>query len=194
MTVPVGRVVVGVNGSLSSLEALRAAVDEARRERVELVAVLAWTPMGGEIGYRRAPCPDLLQLWERMACVRLRKTFEDAFGAYPSGVRVRPLVIRAAPGHGLVSVADRPDDLLVVGAGERAWPARWFHGSTSRYCVSRAGCRVLAVPPPALMSELSLRQRHRLPAVSSAELDATPRPGTAVDTDPTTPRRVVDER
>lgn len=82
------------------------------------------------------------------------------------------MVVRAAAGHGLVELADRPDDLLVVGAGERGWPARWFHGGTSRYCVSHAGCRVLAVPPPALMSELSLRQRHRLPQVSVEEITA----------------------
>ena len=185
---PVGRIVVGVNGSLSSLEALRTAVEEARRERVELLAVLAWTPVGGEIGYRRTPCQDLLAQWELLACVQLRKCFEDAFGQYPSGVPVRPLVVRADPGHGLVALADRPDDLLVVGAGERAWPGRWFHGRTSRYCLAHAGCRVLAVPPPALLSELSLRQRHRLPAVSFEELEGVSRPWTAGRADPTEPR------
>ena len=137
----VGRVVVGVSGLPSSLEALRAAVDEARRRRVELLAVLAWTPVGGETGYRRAPCPDLLALWERLACARLRNSFDEAFGGYPDGVVVRPVVVRAAPGYGLVELADRPDDLLVLGAGERGWPARWFHGGTSRYCVSHARCR-----------------------------------------------------
>ncbi|MHA6758118.1 universal stress protein [Streptacidiphilus sp. PAMC 29251] len=176
MTVPVGRVVVGVNGSLSSLEALRAAVDEARRGRAELLAVMAWTPVGGEAGYRRAPCSDLLALWEAQACVRLRNSFEEAFGGYPSGVAIHPLVVRAEAGHGLVSIADRSDDLLVLGAGERGWPARWFHGATSRYVVSHAGCRVLAVPPPALLKELSLWQRHRRPAVSSEELQAASKP------------------
>jgi nucleotide-binding universal stress UspA family protein len=185
----VGRVVVGVNGSLSSLEALRTAVDEARRRRVELLAVLAWTPVGGETGYRRAPCPDLLALWERMACARLRNSFDEAFGGYPDGVAVRPVVVRAAPGYGLVELADRPDDLLVLGAGERGWPARWFHGGTSRYCVSHARCRVLAVPPPALLSELPARQRHRLPAVSDDQLRATPGPRTAQRSDAPAPPR-----
>ena len=187
--VPVGRVVVGVNGSLSSLEALRAAVAEARRERAELLAVLAWAPMGGEAGYRRAPCPDLLALWERLACLRLRRSFEDAFGQYPNGVRVHPMVVRAAPGHGLVSLADRPDDLLVVGAGERSWPGRWFHGGTARYCASHAGCRVLLVPPPTLLSELSLRRRHRLPAFPSEEVEAVPRTGTVGRTGAVAPPR-----
>ncbi|MFC1432218.1 universal stress protein [Streptacidiphilus sp. N1-3] len=183
MTVPVGRVVVGVNGSPSSLEALRAAVDAGRRERVEVLAVLAWTPVGGETSYRRAPSSDLLALWEAQACVRLRQSFEQAFGGYPSGVAIRPVVVRAEAGHGLVSIADRPHDLLVVGAGERGWPARWFHGATCRYVVAHAGCPVLAVPPPALLRELPLRQRHRLYTASSAELQAaapasrtTPRP------------------
>lgn len=184
MTAPVGRVVVGVNGSLSSLEALRTAVDESRRGAVELWAVLAWKPVGGEAAYRRAPCPDLLSLWERQAVARLRNSFEEAFGGYPGDLTVHPLVLRSAAGRGLVGIADRPDDLLVVGAGERGWPTRWFHGGTSRYCLSHAGCRVLAVPPPALLSELSLRQRHQVAPVSPEELKATPSPRTLRPTEP----------
>jgi nucleotide-binding universal stress UspA family protein len=182
------RVIVGVNGSLSSLEALRTAVDEARRVQAELVAVLAWTPVGGEAGYRRAPCPDLLALWERQACARLRNSFAEAFGGFPGGLRVRPLVVRAAPGQALVSIADRAGDLLVVGAGERGWPARWFHGGTSRYCLARAGCRVLAVPPPALLCEVPLWQRHRLPVMSAEEFQGGPYCERGRRTDPTTPR------
>lgn len=113
----VGRVVVGVNGSLSSLEALRAAVQEAQREQVELLAVLAWTPVGGEAGYRRAPSPDLLGLWERMACLQLRNSFDEAFGGYPSGVVVRPS--GQDPGReGQVAVVGRAVQ------GDRAGPQR----------------------------------------------------------------------
>jgi nucleotide-binding universal stress UspA family protein len=189
MAAPVGRIVVGVNGSLSSLEALRTAVDEARRAQVELWAVLAWAPVGGETGYRRSPCPpDLLRLWEGHAAAQLRNSFEEAFGGYPSGLLVHPLVVRAHPGHGLVQIADRPDDLLVVGAGERGRIARLLHGSTSRYCLAHAGCRVLAVPPPPLLKELSLRQRHRLTTIPFDELPASPGPRRAPHSDPAAPR------
>ena len=186
MASAVGRVVVGVSGSPSSLEALRAAVDEAVRGRVELLAVTAWTPVGGEAGYRRAPCPELLGLWERQACARLRNCFAEAFGGYPGGLVVRPLVVRAAPGPALVGTADRPDDLLVVGAGERGWPARWFHGGTARHCVAHAGCRVLAVPPPALLAALPAWQRHRLPMIAPDEPSGARHPG--LPSDPSTRR------
>jgi hypothetical protein len=123
-----------------------------------------------------------------MACLQLRNSFDEAFGGFPGGVVVRPVVVRAAAGHGLVGLADRSDDLLVVGAGERDWPARWFHGRTSRYCLGHAGCRVLAVPPPALMSELSLWQRHRLPQVSFEEVEAGSRRKAIRPTGPSVPR------
>ncbi|MEY9967847.1 nucleotide-binding universal stress UspA family protein [Streptacidiphilus sp. MAP12-16] len=157
-------VVVGVSGSLSSLEALRVAVSEARQRESELVAVLAWTPVGGEAGYRRSPCPELLKQWELLACAQLRNSFEEAFGGFPTGLRVRPMVVRGETGRALVEMADRPDDLLVVGAGARGRFARFGHGSVSRYCVAHAGCRVLAVPPPPLLAELPRRQRHRIPS------------------------------
>ena len=165
MTTAMRRVVVGVSGSPSSLAALRTAVDEARRGSAELLAALAWTPVGGETGYRRAPCPDLLKLWERQACARLRNSFDEAFGGFPAGLVVRPMVIRAEAGRALVDIADRPDDLLVVGAGERGLFARITHGSVSRFCVAHAGCPVLAVPPPALLAQVPLRERHRLPVL-----------------------------
>ncbi len=155
------RIVVGVSGSPSSLEALRAAEGEARRRGAELLAVLAWSPACGEIASRRAPSSDLLAIWEQQACARLRNSFDEAFGGFPAGLVVRPFVVRADPGMALVDIADRPEDLLVVGAGGRGWPTRLFHGSVSRYCVAHAVCRVLAVPPPALLAELPWGQRHR---------------------------------
>src|SRR5207247_4680150 len=79
------RVIAGVSGSLRSLGALRAAVAEARSAGAALQAVLAWSPAGGEIAYRRAPCPVLLRLWEQEACERLRDAFDQAFGGLPDG-------------------------------------------------------------------------------------------------------------
>ncbi|MEY9849468.1 universal stress protein [Streptacidiphilus sp. MAP5-3] len=171
-----GRVVVGVSGTISSLEALRVGAAEAHRTGRSLVTVLAWTPPGGEIGYRRAPVPELLKAWEQAAVDRLEGSFDDAFGglaAMPqlTGGLTR-LVVRGEPGHALVQLADRPDDLLVLGAGERGWPARWLHGAVSRFCVKRAGCRVLAVPPPALLTALPARQRHQV--ATRTRMDAAP--------------------
>jgi hypothetical protein len=53
-----------------------------------------------------------------------------------------------------VSIADRPDDLLIVGAGRRGALPWMAFARVTRYCVARAQCPVLTVPPPALAREL----------------------------------------
>ena len=133
------RIIAGVSGSLRSLGALRAAADEARAAGRKLLAVLAWAPAGGEVAYRRAPCPLLLRLWEQEACERLCDAFDQAFGGLPGGVAVRPLVVRAAPGPALVELAGRRDDLLVVGYGGGAgWAARSMVVSPATAWLTRA--------------------------------------------------------
>jgi nucleotide-binding universal stress UspA family protein len=149
------RVIVGVSGSLSSLAALRHAVAEARRLDAVLVPVLAWHPVGGEFAYRSHPCPPLLDLWERTARKRLDTAFEQCFGGYPAGLRIRPTVVRdEQPGHALVQLADRPGDVLIVSTGRQGRLARLFHGSVSRYCLAHAHCAVTAVPPSELLDAL----------------------------------------
>ncbi|RAG82117.1 universal stress protein, partial [Streptacidiphilus pinicola] len=154
------RVVVGVSGTPSSLQALRVGVAEARRAGVPLLAVLAWLPLGGEAAYRHAPCPPLLKQWEQEAAWRLRNAFDEAFGGMPSDLAAELLLIRGPAGAALLDAADQKDDLLVLGSGRRDWPARLFHGTTARYCVSHASCRVLAVPPPELLHQLPRALRH----------------------------------
>ena len=157
------QIIAGVSGSLRSLGALRAAADEARSARAELLAVLAWAPAGGEIAYMWAPCPLLLRLWEQEACERLRDAFDQAFGGLPEGVAVRQLVVRAPPGPALVELADRPDDLLVVGYGGRSRLGYAVHGAVTRYCMAHARCPVLTAPPPELIRELRPRRHHWWP-------------------------------
>ena len=163
MAVGSRRVIAGVSGSLRSLAALRAGVVQARSSGAALLAVLAWAPAGGEAAYRRAPCPLLLRLWERAAQDRMREAFDAAFGGMPDGVAVHALVVRARPGPLLVELADRPDDLLVVGYGGRSPLGRSVHGSVTRYCLAHARCPVLAVPPPDLIAELRPWHGHWRP-------------------------------
>ncbi|WP_051943094.1 universal stress protein [Streptacidiphilus rugosus] len=159
-----GRVVVGVSGTPTSLQALRVAVTEARKAGSRLSAVLAWTPPGGELGYRRAPCPPLLRIWEDTAEWPLRNSFDEALGGVPTDLPVELVVIRGDAAESLVELADGADDLLVVGAGARGAFARLVHGGTARRCVGRAHCRVLTVPAPELLGSLPWRQRHRVPS------------------------------
>ncbi|GAA2807701.1 hypothetical protein GCM10010441_35560 [Kitasatospora paracochleata] len=144
------RIVVGVSGSAGNLAALRRAVQEARLRNAVLVPVIAWTPVGGESTYRAAPVPRLAQLWAQAAQDRLDAAFARAFGGYPADVRVEPVVRRGETGPVLARLANRPGDLLVVGAGRRT-PLRTLlqRGSVSRYCLAHAVCTVVAVPPTA---------------------------------------------
>ncbi|MFC9330173.1 universal stress protein [Kitasatospora sp. NPDC057015] len=157
-----GRIVVGVSGSLGSLAALHRAVAEARGTGAELLAVLAWTPPGGEHGYRLAPCPPLLATWEETAAGRLREALDEAFGGAPAGVRLCAQVIRGDGGAALVHTADRPGDLLVVGAGGGSLLRRGLRPSVTAHCVRHASCPVLAVPRPSLHRELEAFHRRNV--------------------------------
>ncbi|MCW2522008.1 MAG: hypothetical protein JWO63_343 [Frankiales bacterium] len=160
MNTECGRVIVGVSGSLGSLVALHAAVAEARQRRSPLTAILAWVPSGGEISYRRAPCPGLLQLDEQEAASRLQNSFDESFGGKPAGVELSALLARGDAGPALVNAADQPGDVLVVGGARRGFWQR-FRGPVARYCVSNAQCPVLVVPPPELARQLRRERQFR---------------------------------
>jgi nucleotide-binding universal stress UspA family protein len=156
------RVVVGISGNLGNLAAVHAAVDEARRSNAPLLAVIAWAPPGGEIGYRRAPWKPILDLARERAEAMVMDAFRDAFGGKPAGVTMVPTLVRGAPGPALLQVAQSPGDLLVVGTGRHGPLARLRHGRVTRYCLAHACCRVLAVPPPDMITDLRPRHFHRL--------------------------------
>jgi len=155
------QVVVGVHGSLTSLAALRAGVQEARDRSAVLVPVLAWSPVGGELAYRRAPCMPLLQVWRQHAMEQMATAFDEAFGGYPNDVEVRSRVVRGEAGPVLAHVAADVGSLLVVGSGRRRVLGRRWHGPIARYCLAHAACPVLLVPPPELLHDADrLARRH----------------------------------
>ncbi|WP_327070314.1 universal stress protein [Kitasatospora sp. NBC_01302] len=139
-----GRVIVGVSGSVSSLAAVHRAAWEAVHRDAELVPVAAWLPTDD-------PLRPLSEI-EHAARRRLDVIFEQAFGGYPAGLLLRPRVVRAEAGAALVAAADRPDDLLVVGAGRPGRVARLRHGSVARHCHAHAHCAVLVVPASDLLA------------------------------------------
>ena len=158
----VRRVIVGVHGSLGSLQALRHAADEARQRDVPLLPVIAWVPPGGDLSERRHSSPYLRKIWRDAAWERLTAAFDDGLGGMPADLRVEPHVERGETGPVLVDIAGQPEDLLIVGTGRRRTVGRMFRRSVARYCLAHARCPVLAVPPSALMDEMShgLRAWH----------------------------------
>ncbi|MFC8450088.1 universal stress protein [Kitasatospora sp. NPDC057223] len=149
------RVIVGVNGSLSSLAALHRAVEEAGRRDALLVPLIAWS--GADTALR--PLSEL----EHAARRRLDTAFEQAFGGYPNDMIIRPLVVRSEPGRALVAAANSPGDLLVLGSGHHGRVQQALHGSIARYCRAHAHCEVVVVPPSALLESLELTARSGAP-------------------------------
>lgn len=157
------RVVVGVSGSLGSLTALGRAAEEARHRGAELWPVLAWEPPGGDPTARRSPAATaMVPEWERLARERLVGALREVFGVTGTGLPGQALVARGAPGPVLVRIVDREGDLLVVGAGGRGRLHRALSPSVGRYCLSRAACPVLAVPPSPLQAALAAVHRRNI--------------------------------
>ena len=108
------------------------------------------------------PSAYLRKIWREAATERLLAAFDAGLGGMPADLHVQPQISRGETGPVLVDTADQPDDLLIIGTGRRAGIGRVLHRSVSRYCLAHARCPVLAVPPSALMDEMShgLRSWH----------------------------------
>lgn len=140
------RVIVGVQDSVAGLQALRRGVEEARRRGATLYAIRT---VNGAAG--RYPGSAMWQAEPTVWVAEFaRETLVKAMGGIPADVEVRSVALEAAAGPGLVGFADRDDDLLVVGDAQRSGIRRLWSGRVAHYCISRATCPVLVVPPPAL--------------------------------------------
>jgi nucleotide-binding universal stress UspA family protein len=151
----VSRVIVGTGGSPGSLQALRYGEALARAHGAALIPVLAWELPGGEYAERVQPSGEVRQEWQNLASRRLRDALVAVWGVVPDDPLVQPHLERGRAGCVLVSLARRPGDVLVVGAGRRGALARVALSRVSRYCLAHAQCPVVAIPPPAVARELA---------------------------------------
>ena len=134
-------IVVGVDGSDGSRNAVRWAAGQARLTGAELRAVASWRwpnyvtriPPGVDL---RADTQRILQ--EVMA--EIRTEFPD--------VPVSERVVEGPGGPALLSQADGAT-LLVVGARGRAAFPGMLLGSVAEYCVRNGSCPVVVVRVPA---------------------------------------------
>jgi nucleotide-binding universal stress UspA family protein len=140
---PGGRVVVGVDGSESSIRALRWAARQAKWMEATLEVVTAWTfperpaPLGI---VPHVPWPDELmaEAWDKLDEV-IGDVLSDT-----SKERVHAQIIRGSAASVLRDVA-HDADLLVVGSRGLGAFMDLLLGSVSEHCVRHANCPVVVV-------------------------------------------------
>ncbi|MEV0084866.1 universal stress protein [Saccharopolyspora sp. NPDC050642] len=139
-------IVVGIDGSPSSKDALRWAVHHARRADGRINAVMVWdTPALYDWPMRTAEQLD--RATNEALREIVRETVDEADLA-----RISTHVARGHPAKALLDAAGTAD-LLVVGRRGQGTFTHALLGSISQYCVNHAPCPVVVV-----------RDDHRPPA------------------------------
>jgi len=138
------RIVAGVDGSPSSVSALRWAIRQAGLSGSSVDAVIAWHQPAAAAGFGWAPADvDQDFSFEELAGKTLTEAISDTHD--PAGdVGVRALVMEGNPAQVLLAAAASAD-LLVVGSRGHGGFAEALLGSVSQHCVHRATCPVVVI-------------------------------------------------
>jgi nucleotide-binding universal stress UspA family protein len=137
-----GRVVVGIDATPAGYQALRYAVERARRDGVTLVAVRAH-------GYPSQAVPWIDEL-AAAAIAEVARVFAEAMAGQPADVDITVTVAAGRPARVLLDVADRDGDVLVIGGCGPRRLLRRRRALIARQCARVARCPVVIVPPTAL--------------------------------------------
>ena len=135
-------IVVGVDGSEASVEALRQAQSLAVPFSATLVALASWDVPPVYDGYVAIGIDD----FDVRAAEILQETVEKAFGA-DTPANVEPRLVQGHPRHSLIE-ASRDADLVVVGRRGHGGFGGLLIGSVSSALVAHAHCPVLVVHAP----------------------------------------------
>jgi nucleotide-binding universal stress UspA family protein len=138
------RIVVGVDGSPSSLAALRWAVRQAGLTGGTVDAIVAWRMPASMTGYGFAPvamsdCSDMEQIAKRALNEAISKVVRS-----DGGPPVRSLVVQGFPAQVLLN-ASVGADLLVVGSRGHGGFSGALLGSVGQHCVRHAPCPVVII-------------------------------------------------
>jgi nucleotide-binding universal stress UspA family protein len=140
----VRRIIVGVDGSPSSVTALRWAIAEAEHTGDTVEAVIAWQVPISAGGYGWAPVlMDNGANLEAVAEKTLAQTIDDVVPP-ESSVNVEQRVVEGNPNTVLIGESARAD-LLVVGSRGHGTFASALLGSVSQNCAHHAKCPVVIV-------------------------------------------------
>jgi nucleotide-binding universal stress UspA family protein len=137
----VSKIVVGVDGSDGSKQALDWALEEARLRDAEVLAVYAWVLVPLAV-------PELPSVVDWEALQESAREFLDSFVSAAvekhEGVVVRQAVLSGPAAEVLVEAA-REAELLVVGSRGLGGFKGLLLGSVSNQCVQHASCPVVVV-------------------------------------------------
>lgn len=137
-----GPVVVGVDGSPTSHEAVHFAFQAASLRNVPLVAVHAWSDLPITTVW------ELTTTWQsiqRQESARLGRWLAESQARHP-GVHVEQVVVHDGPAHALLDRA-KSAQLVVAGSRGRGGFRGLLLGSTSQALIQHAACPVAVVPP-----------------------------------------------
>ncbi|WP_086849662.1 universal stress protein [Amycolatopsis kentuckyensis] len=140
-----GPVVVGVDGSPTSEQAIAVAFEEASLRGVPLIAVHAWSDITYEDTRGTARVltqPESLEEGEQRLLTERLAGWQEK---YPD-VEIRRQLVRDRPRHVLLE-ASAEAQLVVVGSRGRGGFTGMLLGSTSQALVQHAQCPVLVVRP-----------------------------------------------
>lgn len=136
------KVVVGVDGSEASMNALRHAIDEARRRGAAVEIVHGWhVPYYGDFtGVMPYPGQELASAAERVVKDALASVENEA-----QGVSITGRTVEAPPAYALTE-AGKEADLIVVGRRGHGGFLGLLLGSVAQQVANHATCPVLLIP------------------------------------------------
>lgn len=140
-------VVVGVDGTALSHEALVFALEEGSVRNVPVVALMAWT-FGTTL--RDANAGDTYEQLAQQAAAQLEEIVAEALESCDAPPTVEQRAVHGDSGSALVDAA-RDAAMLVVGSGRKGPLARVLLGSTSEHCVRHCQSPVVVVPDPSCL-------------------------------------------
>jgi nucleotide-binding universal stress UspA family protein len=134
-------VVVGVDGSPLSLDALQWAAEEAQLRHTGLRVVHGWRPP------IRFPAPLTDDPIVRDEAARAQAILDDAVRTTRAEIPIEPVLVEGPPVRTLLKESERAR-LLVVGSRGRGGFPGLLLGSVSQHCAQHARCPVAVVRPP----------------------------------------------